>query len=112
MSLNPYKEAWLSNSMMEYAASRPLQRQMVQSKKRQKRITPQQATQVVARQKAEATLMKGAHSLAKHAAQSQIKGKLGIGLRVTGRIGTRLIPIVGTAMLAYDLYRAYEYLTE
>jgi hypothetical protein len=110
--LNPYKEAWLSNSMMEYAASRPLQRQVVQSKKRQKRITPQQATQVVARQKAEASLMKGAHSLAKHAAQSQIKGKVGIGLRVTGRIGTRLIPIVGTAMLAYDLYRAYEYLTE
>lgn len=84
----------------------------MQSKKRQKRITPQQGAQIVARQKAEAGLMKGAHSLAKHAAQSQIKGKLGIGLRVTGRIGTRLIPIVGTAMLAYDLYRAYEYLTE
>lgn len=84
----------------------------MESKKKSKRITPRQAASIAAEQKAQATLMKGAHSLAKHAAQSQIKGKLGIGLRVTGRIGVRAIPIVGTAMLAYDLYRAYEYLTE
>lgn len=84
----------------------------MESKKERKQLTPTQAASVVAEQKAQASLMKGAHSLAKHAAQSQIKGKLGIGLRVTGRIGTRAIPIVGTAMLAYDLYRAYEYLTE
>jgi hypothetical protein len=84
----------------------------MKSKVKRKTITPKQATQIAAKQKAEATLIKGAHSLAKHAAQSQIKGKLGIGLRVTGRVGVRVIPIVGTAMLAYDLYRAYEYLTE
>ena len=75
-------------------------------------MTPQQGANLVARQKAEASVLKGMHTLSKHAAQSQIKGKVGIGLRVGGRIGTRLIPIVGTAMLAYDLYRAYEYLTE
>ena len=110
--MNAYKEAWLSECMRDYAYSRPLQRRVMEGKKASRKITPTQAAEVVARQKVEASLIKGAHSLAKHAAQSQIKGKLGIGLRVTGRVGTRLIPIVGTAMLAYDLYRAYEYLTD
>ena len=98
--------------MMEYAASRPLQKSVMSARKKRKQLTPQKGANLVARQKAEASVLKGAHTLFKHAAQSQIKGKVGIGLRVGGRIGTRLIPIVGTAMIAYDLYRAYEYLTE
>ena len=110
--MNAYKEAWLSNTMMDYAVSRPLQRRVMQAQKRSKKITPGKATEIAARQKVQASIMKGGHVLMKHAAQSQIKGKLGIGLRVGGRIGLRVIPVVGAAMLAYDLYRAYEYLTE
>ena len=98
--------------MLDYSANRPLQRSVMKERKRQKRITGKQATDVLARQKAEAMVLKGAHTLMKHAAQSQIKGRIGIGLRVGGRIGLRAIPVVGAAMLAYDLYQAYEYLTE
>lgn len=110
--MNTYKEAWLSQCMLDYSANRPLQRSVMKERKRQKRLTGSQATEIVARQKAEAMVLKGAHSLMKHAAQSQIKGRMGIGLRVGGRIGLRVIPVVGAAMLAYDLYRAYEYLTD
>lgn len=110
--MNTYKEAWLAQIGQDYAHSRPLQRRVMESKKQRKQITPRQASEVVSRQKAESMMIAGARELAKHAAQSQIKGRLGIGLRVGGRIGLRVIPVVGAAMLAYDLYRAYEYLTE
>lgn len=40
----------------------------------------------------------------KHAAQSQIKGRLGMALRVGGRVGMRAVPILGTAMAAYSIY--------
>ena len=112
MLVNTYKEAWLSQSMLDYSASRPLQKSVMKEKRKRKQVTAADATAVAARQKAQAGVMKGAHVLMKHAAQSQIKGRLGIGLRVGGRIGLRVIPVVGAAMLAYDMYRAYEYLTE
>ena len=112
MLVNSYKEAWLANTMLDYSASRPLQRAVMQDKKKRKQITARDATAIAARQKATGLVLKGSHELLKHAAQSQIKGRLGIGLRVGGRIGLRVIPVVGAAMLAYDLYQAYEYLTE
>jgi hypothetical protein len=41
----------------------------------------------------------------RYMARSQLKGNVGIALRVTGRIGTRAIPIVGAVWTAYDIYR-------
>ena len=112
MFVNAYKEAWLANVMLDYSQSRNVRKTIVQHQKRRKKVTPARATEIVARQKAEAMVLKGGMELMKHAAQSQVKGRIGIGLRVGGRIGLRVIPVVGAAMLAYDLYRAYEYLTE
>lgn len=45
----------------------------------------------------------------KHAAQSQLKGRLGIAMRVGGRVGLRAVPIIGTA---YTVYTVYSYLDE
>ena len=39
-------------------------------------------------------------------------GALGTGVRVGGRIGLRFIPILGWALLAYDLYTLGSYLME
>ena len=44
----------------------------------------------------------------KHAAQSQIKGRLGIALRVGGRVGIRAVPVVGTAMAVYTVYKLFD----
>ena len=44
----------------------------------------------------------------KHAAQSQIKGRLGIAMRVGGRVGLRVVPVVGTAMAVYTIYKLIE----
>lgn len=38
------------------------------------------------------------------AAQSQLAGRIGIGLRVGGRLGVRVIPVVGAVLTAYDVY--------
>lgn len=40
----------------------------------------------------------------KHAAQSQLKGRLGIALRVGGRAGLRFVPVIGTAYTVYTVY--------
>ena len=42
--------------------------------------------------------------LMSHAAQSQITGRLGIALRVGGRVGVRVIPVAGAILTAYDVY--------
>lgn len=44
----------------------------------------------------------------KHAAQSQLKGRLGVALRVGGRVGLRVVPVVGTAMTVYSIYKFFE----
>lgn len=44
------------------------------------------------------------------AAKSQMKGKIGMGLRVGGRIGLRAVPVIGVAMIAYDAYNLVKYL--
>ena len=40
-----------------------------------------------------------------HMAQNQLKGRVGIALRVTGKLGMRAVPVVGVAMTVYDAYR-------
>ena len=39
-----------------------------------------------------------------HASQSQITGRLGIALRVGGRVGARVLPVAGAILTAYDVY--------
>jgi hypothetical protein len=55
----------------------------------------------------------GALGLAsRYAAKSQVTGTLGVGLRVGGRIGLRVVPVVGAAIVAYDLYQFGKWLAE
>lgn len=110
--MNAYKEAWLAQTMVDYAVSRPLQKRVMQGKKAKRSLSSRDVAEIAARQKAQGLILKGAQQGAKYAARSQLKGGVGVALRVTGRIGLRAIPVVGAAMMAYDLYQAYEYLTE
>jgi hypothetical protein len=48
----------------------------------------------------------------RYAARSQITGALGVGLRVGGRIGLRVVPVVGATLLVYDLYQFGKWLAE
>lgn len=44
-----------------------------------------------------------------HAAQSQLKGRMGIALRITGRVGLRAVPVIAVGLTVYD---AYKFLSE
>lgn len=51
-------------------------------------------------------------TIMKHLAQNQIKGTIGIMGRVGGRLGLRVVPVLGTIMIVKDAYDVYEYLTD
>lgn len=110
--MNAYKEAWLAEAMIEYSQKRSVGNAATKIGKKRKSVTPRRAVDIAAKQKAQGIILKGAHQAAKYAARSQIKGSVGIALRVGGRIGLRAVPVVGAAMLAYDLYQLGEYLLD
>lgn len=109
--MNAYKEAWLAQQMISYSQKRGLAKEHQKASKKNSK-GKKVSVDVAARQKAQGMVLKGSHTLAKHAAQSQIKGALGVGLRVGGRVGLRVIPVVGAVMLAYDMYKFVEWLAE
>lgn len=110
--MNAYKEAWLAQQMISYSQKRGLAKEYQKASKKKDSKSKKISADVAARQKAQGMVLKGSHTLAKHAAQSQMKGALGVGLRVGGRVGLRVIPVVGAVMLAYDTYKMIEWLAE
>ena len=110
--MNAYKEAWLAEVMFDYSQKRAVSKKVAKLQKARGRISARGVADQAAKQKAQATILKGAHQASKYAAKSQLKGTIGIALRVGGRIGLRAIPVVGVAMLAYDLYQLGEHLLE
>ena len=112
--MNAYKLAWLQEQAVGYGQGRAIQRMRPKTKKKggRTRATGPGVLSIAARQKAEGMVMSGGYQLAKHASQTQIAGRAGMALRMGGRIGVRVIPIVGAAMLAYDLYQFGSWLLE
>ena len=110
--MNAYKEAWLAEAMFDYSQQRTLAKKTAKAQKGRGRVSGRDVVNVASKQKAQGIILKGAHEAAKYAAKSQVKGSVGIALRVGGRIGLRAVPVVGAAMLAYDLYQLGEYLLD
>ena len=111
-TLNPYKRAW-------YLASTPVRHERkVQLEKKSKRNQKSFGQEVKGHlkqdiQRAGVHAGLGAAGLAlRYAARSQVTGTLGVGLRVGGRIGLRVVPVVGAALVAYDLYQFGKWLAE
>ena len=51
-------------------------------------------------------------TIMKHLSQNQIKGTIGVMGRVGGRVGLRVVPVLGTVMIIKDALDVYEYLTD
>ena len=110
--VNIYKEAWLAEQMAGYYRHRKVGKAATNVGKKRGKLTGKTAVNIAAKQKAQATMVKGAHEAFKYAAKSQMKGNLGVALRVGGRVGIRVVPVIGAAMLAYDLYQLGSYLLD
>ena len=96
--MNSYKTEWLEHIMdlqLPPFASSSEDEQMDESNVFVERQIRQRKT--------EAGMALGM-ALAGHAAQNQIKGRLGMALRVGGRLGVRVIPVAAAVMTAYDIY--------
>jgi hypothetical protein len=105
--VNEYKRAW-------YLATTPVPgRRIVPGEDYQVKSSSRDSygSSYITRKKQQAGMAVG-YQVAKYAARSQVAGRVGIALRVGGRIGLRVIPVVGVALLAYDLYQFGKYLAE
>jgi len=91
-------------------SSRRVHGQRKKYKRKRDLLVP--SVEMVQKQLVEEIVLGAAYRASKAAAKSQITGKLGIGLRVGGRIGTRLVPVVGAVLLAKDIYDIYQVLTK
>ena len=95
--MNPYKEAWMVHAGM-----------INEHKRHETRTSApglmDKSKSVVKKEVRDAIVTAAVIGIASHAAQSQISGPIGIGLRVTGRVALRAIPIIGTAYAVYSLY--------
>ena len=103
--MNEYKAAWYAQTMVGQQELPP-KMQMQRTEKR----TAQNAQYMgvargMAKQMGQSAALGTLYAVGVHAAQSQMKGRLGVTLRVGGRIGLRVIPVVGMALLAYDMYQ-------
>lgn len=100
MNENVYKAAWRLHS----GQLLPQVRKQV-SKSQPKKFSKRKFVQRQKQQKQRDVTMAAAVAVAHHAAQNQMKGKVGIALRVGGRIGVRAIPVAAALMTAYDVYQ-------
>ena len=106
--VNEYKRAWYL-AVTPVAAQRIIPGRTNQVNSRSRKNTVQQMA--VSETKQKAGLAAG-YQVSKYAARSQMAGRVGMALRVGGRIGLRVIPGVGVALLAYDMYQFGKWLAE
>ena len=115
MLVNEYKRAWLAEQASEYTQRRTLAVARQTAQKRQRNQSQAMRSKLLE----EAVMQKGQkislgilREASKFMAKSTVKGRLGMGIRLSGRIGLRAVPFLGAGMLIYDTYRLVDYLME
>ena len=110
--MNEYKQAWYANVLVGIQ-EHPGKKKRLSSKKKDGFVNEFKGhlKQEVKRGAYAAGLAIGMQA-SKYAARSQLTGAVGVSLRVGGRVGLRVIPVVGYAILAYDLYQFGKWASE
>ncbi len=105
-----YKEVWWENTghgggiRISKQLGRKLDRKSVRSSISIYAIAEKQAKQAAG--------LRFAKDASKYLARNQVRGAIGITGRVAGRVGVRLVPVVGWAMNAYDAYQVGKWIKE
>lgn len=106
--MNSYKAAWYLNTLVD-APSRPPKET---SRRQESRFTRDKGVQASVAQMKQDAMLYGAYEVSKYASKSQLTGKLGMAVRVGGRVGLRVVPVIGMALLAYDVYQLGKWITQ
>ena len=113
IAVNEYKRAWMAKQATGYTQRRSLavarqgmQRQRAGGNKAMR----SRVLEETVKQKSQKVLLGVVKEISEVAAKSALKGSVGTGVRFAGRVGLRVVPVVGAAMLAYDAYRLIDYL--
>lgn len=110
-TLNPYKRAWyLACTPGAHERTIPVAKPAGNGSDLKKRTKSKAAG--IARQELTQAALGAGMIASRYAAVSGLTGNLGVGIRIGGRIGLRVIPVVGAALIAYDLYQFGKWLAE
>ena len=109
--MNEYKQAWYANTLVGIQ-EHPAKKKRLSSKRDGFVTEFKGHVKQEARRGAVAAGMAIGMQASKYAARSQLTGALGVSLRTGGRVGLRVIPVVGYAILAYDLYQFGKWASE
>ena len=110
--MNSYKAAWYAQQQVGMQERPPARQQARRESRAQNGVVPRKQQNWAVRQMGQDLALGALHAASRQAAQSQIAGRLGVALRVGGRIGVRAVPILGTALLLYDLYQVYGHISD
>ena len=110
--MNEYKQAWYANTLVG-VQEHPRKKKQIASSKKDGFVKEFKGhlKQDVKRAGYAAALGIGMQA-SKYAARSQLTGAIGVTLRTGGRVGLRVIPVVGYAIIAYDLYQFGKWASE
>lgn len=109
--MNEYKQAWYANTLVGVQEAPEKKRKISNKSGRFVTEFKGHLKQEIKRDAVYAGLAIGREA-AKYAARSQLTGTIGAMTRVGGRVGLRVIPVVGYAILAYDLYQFGKWASE
>ena len=113
--MNEYKRAWLAKQASDYTQQRTVAKARHKAQKKrvgQNKAMRSQLLEEAVQQKGQKILLGGLKQASEAMVKTTVKGRLGMGIRIAGRVGVRAVPIVGAAMLVYDTYRLVDYLME
>jgi hypothetical protein len=108
--MNSYKQAWYVNTLVSTTEA-PKPERLRKAVRRNLTKKAQMDTDGVGRLARETGLTL-ANEVAHRASKTAMTGTIGTAVRMGGRVGVRVIPVIGYALLAYDVYQLGKWFAE
>lgn len=115
VEMNEYKAAWYANTLVGIQEHPGKKKALSSNKAKRQDGFRKEFVDHVKQDVKRGAIVGGLHvgrQLSRVAANTTMTGALGTTVRVSGKVGMRVIPVVGYAILAYDLYQMGKWVSE
>lgn len=106
---NAYKSVWQEFTPGQRTG---IKKSLARSLDKRRKKTKISLYAIAKKQAEQEAVLRTAKRTSRYLARNQVRGAIGITGRVAGRIGMRLVPVVGWALNAYDAYQVAKYVKE